>query len=307
MRQSSQPLTMAGIGSPPALVPNICMYRAYFSSPETDLFSGDFEAVLGPYLIDLINTAAAQTLASVSHQIYAASHKKDPTAILLWNATHELTEDRNPGRVSLLHSLSHYASRIGYPASKWGDRMSANQEDVFYGTAPLAVWDPTYLHLAPSSTCLAPALYTPLFLETPTSPSWYHTARETWGRNYTLPQDCVCPRAIHGLIVGDIIFPVEAWNCLRGSIANAVAKAAFWPIIDWLRPAIFRSGPNTHSALVIPNPSAPLPNALLLHHRHRLLRPKHQLRGRNPHCQNGWRGGSGADRDAAREQAGPGQ
>ena len=28
--------------------------------------------------------------------------------------------------------------------------MFANQGDVSYGTAPLAVWDPTYLHPAPA-------------------------------------------------------------------------------------------------------------------------------------------------------------
>ena len=34
---------------------------------------------------------------------------------------------------------------------------------------------------------------------------------------------------------------------------------------------IVRYGPNTHSALVVPEPSAPLPDTLLLQHRHRLL------------------------------------
>ena len=60
---------MAGLGGPPVLVPTIFTYRAYFSSPETDPFSGDYEAFLEPYLIDPMNVAAAQTPASVSHQI----------------------------------------------------------------------------------------------------------------------------------------------------------------------------------------------------------------------------------------------
>ena len=34
---------------------------------------------------------------------------------------------------------------------------------------------------------------------------------------------------------------------------------------------IIRSGPNNHSALDVPKPSAPLPDVLLLQHRHRLL------------------------------------
>ena len=39
---------------------------------------------------------------------------------------------------------------MGRHASKWDNRMFANWGDVSYGTVPLAVWDPTYLHLAPS-------------------------------------------------------------------------------------------------------------------------------------------------------------
>ena len=54
-------------------------------------------------------------------------------------------------------------------------------------------------------------------------------------------------------------------------IVDATTEDACRPLIDWLRAAIFRSGPNTYSALVVPEPSAPLTNALLLQHRHRLL------------------------------------
>ena len=50
-----------------------------------------------------------------------------------------------------------------------------------------------------------------------------------------------------------------------------MAEATCRSIIDLLRTAIARSGPNTHSALVVPDPSAPLTNALLLQHHHRLL------------------------------------
>ena len=98
---------MAGLGGPPVLVPKICTYRAYFSSPETNPFSGDYQAVLGPYIIDPMNVAAAQTPASVSQQIYAASQQGDPTAFLLWHATPGFAEDRDPGCVSLLNSISH--------------------------------------------------------------------------------------------------------------------------------------------------------------------------------------------------------
>ena len=74
---------MAGLGSPPVLVPTISMYRAYSSSPDTNPFSGEYQAVLEHYLIDPMNAAAVQTPASVFQKIYAASQQGDLTAFLL--------------------------------------------------------------------------------------------------------------------------------------------------------------------------------------------------------------------------------
>ena len=64
---------MAGLGGQFDLAPTICTYRAYFSSPEKDPFSGGYEDVLEPYRIDPINAAATQTPSSVSQQICTAS------------------------------------------------------------------------------------------------------------------------------------------------------------------------------------------------------------------------------------------
>ena len=66
----------------------------------------------------------------------------------MWHATPRLAEDWDPGRVSLLHSVSYYVIQMGRTPCKWDDGTFANRGDVAYGTAPLAVWDPTYLHLA---------------------------------------------------------------------------------------------------------------------------------------------------------------
>ena len=96
--RQSQPLSVAGLGGPPNLVPTICMYRAYFSSPETFPFSGGYEAALEPYRIDPMNADAAQTWANFSQQIYTAIHQGDPPAFLLWHATPGLAEDWDPGR-----------------------------------------------------------------------------------------------------------------------------------------------------------------------------------------------------------------
>ena len=106
---------MAGLLGHPDLAPLIRTYSAYFSKPETDPFSGDYAAVLDPYRVDPLNAAAAPTPASVTQQIYAASQQGDPTAFLLWQATPGLAADRDPGRISLLHTVSHYASWMGRP------------------------------------------------------------------------------------------------------------------------------------------------------------------------------------------------
>ena len=72
-------------------------------------------------------------------------------------------------------------------------------------------------------------------------------------------------------MLGGDLTPVEAWQRLRGAIVNAAAEDACRPIVDWLRAALTRLGPDAPSTLVVPDPLAPLPNALLLEHRHRLL------------------------------------
>ena len=71
---------MAGLIGQPYLEPLIRTYRAYFSRPETDPFSGDYTVVLDPYRVDPMNAAAAPTPASVAQQIYAVSQQGDPIA-----------------------------------------------------------------------------------------------------------------------------------------------------------------------------------------------------------------------------------
>ena len=58
---------------------------------------------------------------------------------------------------------------------------------------------------------------------------------------------------------------------MRGAIVDAAAEDACRPIVNWIRAALTRSGLDDLSTLVVPDPSSPLPNALLLENRHRLL------------------------------------
>ena len=110
-----------------------------------------------------MNAGAGKTPEIVSQQVYSDIQQGDPTAFLLWHIMPGIAKDRDPGRVLLLHSISYYVSRMGMSVSRWEDNTFANQEYVSYGTAPFAVWGPTYLHLAPASNVpSATAIDTPL-------------------------------------------------------------------------------------------------------------------------------------------------
>ena len=129
---------MAGHSGPPALVSLINTYPAYFSFPETNPFSGNYQTVLESYLIDPMNAGAVQTPEIVSQQVYAARKQGDNTAFLLWHATLGIAEDCNPGRLLLLHSVSYCESWVGLTASRWDGKTLTNRGDVSYGTAPWA-------------------------------------------------------------------------------------------------------------------------------------------------------------------------
>ena len=230
---------MAGLGGQPDLDPTIFTYRAYFSRPETDPFSGNYEAVLDPYRVEPMNAAAALTPARVSQKIYGASQQGDPTAFLLWHATPGITEDQDPGSVSLLHSVSHYASRMGRPHCRWDYRTFTNRGDVSYGTAPLVNWDPTYLNPAlavhvPSAAAISTSLAGDPNL----------TLLGTYGAGDVGIETIRCRNTVYvpapyvGLLLSENQTPIEAWHRLRGAIVNAAVEEACRPLIDWLRAAL---------------------------------------------------------------------
>ena len=79
------------------------------------------------------------------------------------------------------------------------------------------------------------------------------------------------PAPYVGLLLGANLTPVEAWNRLWEAIFDAATEDTCGPLINWLRAAIVRASPDSYSVLVVPEPSAPLPDRLLLQYRHRLL------------------------------------
>ena len=82
------------------------------------------------------------------------------------------------------------------------------------------------------------------------------------------------------IMLGGDLTPREAWNRLRGAIVAAGMATECTPLIGWLRVALVRSATDLGSALVVADPTAPLPDEQLLRHRHTIL--IHYLPGLDP-------------------------
>ena len=256
---------MAGLIGQPDLAPPICTYCAYFSRPETDPFSGDYTAVLDPYCVYLMNAVAAPTPTRVAQQIYAAIQHGDPTAFLLWHATPGLTVYHDPRHFYLLHSVSYHTSWMGRPPCRWYDDTFANRGDVAYGTALLSQWDPAYIPLA--SAVLVPsaaAIDASIAGDPDLKLLWTYGAGDAGFESICCRKTVYVPAPYFGLFLGSDLTPIEAWHRVRVAIIDAAAEGACRPIIHWLRAALVRSGSNALSALRVPEPSASLPDTLLL-------------------------------------------
>ena len=218
---------MSGLDGPPNLAPTICTYRAYFSSPETDPFSGYYKEVLEPYFIYPMNEVAAQMPASVSQKIYTASQQGDPTAFLMCHATPGISDDWDSGRVLLLHSVSQYTSRMGRTSRKWDNTTFANLGDVSYGTTPLAVWEPTYLQLAPDVYVpSAAAIDTSLVGDANITLLGPYGAGDAGVEIIRCRKTVYVPAPYVGLLLGAYLTPMEAWNRLGGAIVYAATDDA---------------------------------------------------------------------------------
>ena len=141
-----------------------------------------------------------------------------------------------------------------------------------FGTAPLAHWDPAYLHLAaavhvPSAATIDAAIAGDAGLKM----MGPYGAGDAGVESVRCRKTVYVPAPYVGLLLGGDLTPVEAWQRLRGDIVDAAAEDAYRPIVDWLRAALTRSGPDAPSTLVVQDSLAPLPDALLLEHRNRLL------------------------------------
>ena len=180
--------------------------------------------------------------------------------------------DRDPGRVFRLHLFSYYASRMGRPPCCWDDETLANRGEVAYGTAPLAQLDPAYLHLAPAVLVpSAAAINTSIASNPDLKMLGPYGAGDAEVETVRCRKTVDVPAPFVGLLLGEDLTPTETWHRLRGAIVDAAAEETCRPLIDRLQAALVRAGHDAYSALMVPEPSAPLPDMLLLKHRHRLL------------------------------------
>ena len=128
---------------------------------------------------------------------------------------------------------------MGRPPCKWDNGAFATHGDVSYGTVPLAVWDPTYLHLAPD-------VYVPsaAAIDTSLAGDANITLLGPYGAGDAGAEIIRCCKTVYvtepyvGLLLCADLTPVEAWNRLRGAIVDAAVEDACWPLINWLRATI---------------------------------------------------------------------
>ena len=190
-------------------------------------------------MIDPMNADASQTPTSISQQIYTEIQEGEPTDFLLWHAMPGIAKDQDPGRISLLHFVSYYASRMGRPPCRWDDGTFVNRGYVSYGTAPLAVWDPTYLHLAPAVYLpSAAAIDTSLSGDANVTLLGPYGAGDAGVENICCRKKMYVPAPFVGLLLCADLTLVEAWNRLHGAIVDDAAEAACRPLIDWVRAVI---------------------------------------------------------------------
>ena len=116
---------------------------------------------------------------------------------------------------------------MGRPPCRWDGEAFANRGDVTFGTAPLAHWDPGYLHLAaavhvPSAAAIDAAIAGDAGLK----------MLGPYGAGDARVESVRCRKTVYvpapyvGLLLGGDLTPVEAWHRVRGAVVDAAAEDA---------------------------------------------------------------------------------
>ena len=100
---------------------------------------------MAPYALDPANAAAAHEPVALARQVYSSTMSGEPTAFLLCHPTLGFESGDDPGRLSLVHSISRYDARIGRPAFPWDDEAFETQGDVVMGSVSCFRWLADYM------------------------------------------------------------------------------------------------------------------------------------------------------------------
>ena len=124
---------------------------------------------------------------------------------------------------------------MGRPPCRWDDEMFANRGNVSYGTAPLAQWDPAYLHLAPAILVPSTAVINAAIAGDPDlkllGP---YVAGDAGVESIRCHKTVYIPAPYASLLLGSDLTPVKAWQHIRGAIVDAVAEDACRPLVGWI-------------------------------------------------------------------------
>ena len=103
---------------------------------------------MAPYALDPANAVSAHEPAALAQQVYSSTMSGDPTAFLLCHPTLGFDSVDDPGRLSLVHSISRYYAHIGRPASPWDDEAFGTRGNVVMGSVSCVRWLPAYMRQA---------------------------------------------------------------------------------------------------------------------------------------------------------------
>ena len=116
---------------------------------------------------------------------------------------------------------------MGRPPCRWDGKAFANRGDVTFGTAPLAHWDPGYLHLASAVNFpSAAAIDTAIAGDADLKMLGPFGAGDAGVESVRCRKTVYAPVPYVSLLLGGDLTPVEAWQRLRGAIVDAAAEDA---------------------------------------------------------------------------------
>ena len=199
-----------------------------------------------------------------------------PTAFILCHPTDgEVDEEEDAVRVSLLHIVIQFPTRLGNPPMQWDTRTFDSKGDVFFGRIVVLDWDERYTRqirvakYIPTAASIGVALAADLDI---LLFGLFDAVNSDFNAGRVLFAVYVPPLFVPIMLAG-YLTPLQAWTSLRAVIVSTGQEVGCRDIVEWLRVKILRGAVDQRSILSIQDPTAPLANAnLLLHWQTSLIR-----------------------------------